>query len=324
MRIEQLRRVDVYGERPGRTFREAALKYVQEAVKDSIRQDIMHLKALDRFLGHMALEQIHMGSLQPFISSRRAEGVKSRTINYAVQCVRRILNLASSDWIDENGMTWLQSAPRIKLLPETDRREPYPLDFDEQERLFRELPGHLRKMALFKVNTGCRENEVCSLKWKWEVPFPELGTSVFIIPGRENGEGVTKNRDSRVVVLNTIARSIVEGMRGIHPVHVFSYKGKGMAKMNDSAWKKARVRAGLPCVRVHDLRHTFARRLRAVGVSFEDRQDLLGHRSSRVTTHYSAPEIGNLISAVEKICVGVCEDISRKTHAMTLLKLRAS
>ena len=32
-------------------------------------------------------------------------------------------------------------------------------------------------------------------------------------------------------------------------------------------------------VRVHDLKHTFGRRLRAAGVSFEDRQDLLGHRS---------------------------------------------
>jgi hypothetical protein len=30
----------------------------------------------------------------------------------------------------------------------------------------------------------------------------------------------------------------------------------------------------------------FGRRLRAAGVSFEDRQDLLGHRSGRITTHY--------------------------------------
>jgi hypothetical protein len=30
-------------------------------------------------------------------------------------------------------------------------------------------------------------------------------------------------------------------------------------------------------------KHTFGRRLRAAGVSFEDRQDLLGHRSVRIT-----------------------------------------
>ena len=64
-----------------------------------------------------------------------------------------------------------------------------------------------------------------------------------------------------------------------------------MQRMLNSAWKRARTRAGLPQVRVHDLKHTFGRRLRAAGVSFEDRQDLLGHRSGRITTHYSAAEL---------------------------------
>jgi hypothetical protein len=41
----------------------------------------------------------------------------------------------------------------------------------------------------------------------------------------------------------------------------------------NSAWIKARERANLTAtVRVHDLKHTFGRRLRAAGVSFKDRQ----------------------------------------------------
>jgi hypothetical protein len=55
-------------------------------------------------------------------------------------------------------------------------------------------------------------------------------------------------------------------------------------------------------VRVHDLKHTFGRRLREAGVSFDDRQDLLGHKSDRITTHYSQPEIKNLIEAANKVC----------------------
>jgi hypothetical protein len=55
-------------------------------------------------------------------------------------------------------------------------------------------------------------------------------------------------------------------------------------------------------VRVHDLKHTFGRRLRSVGVSFEDRQDLLGHRSGRITTHYSSAELQNLYEASNKVC----------------------
>lgn len=72
--------------------------------------------------------------------------------------------------------------------------------------------------------------------------------------------------------------------------------------MHRSAWKKARKRIGLEFVRIHDLKHTFERRLRAAGVSFEDRQDLLGHRSGRITTHYSGAELQNLYGAAYKVC----------------------
>lgn len=72
--------------------------------------------------------------------------------------------MAASEWLDENNLTWLPSPPKIKLLKVEDARKPYPLSWEEQTRLFQELPPHLARMALFKVNTGCREQEVCGLK----------------------------------------------------------------------------------------------------------------------------------------------------------------
>ena len=65
---------------------------------------------------------------------------------------------------------------------------------------------------------------------------------------------------------------------------------------------RARHAAGLPHVRVHDLKHTFGRRLRAAGVPLETRRALLGHKGNDITTHYSAPEIGELIEATERVC----------------------
>jgi hypothetical protein len=50
------------------------------------------------------------------------------------------------------------------------------------------------------------------------------------------------------------------------------------------------------------MKHTFGRRLRAAGVSFEDKQDLLGHKNGRITTHYSRAEVSNLIAAAESAC----------------------
>ena len=53
---------------------------------------------------------------------------------------------------------------------------------------------------------------------------------------------------------------------------------------------------------MHDLKHTFGRRLRSADFSFEDRQDLLGHKSIRITTRYSSAELYNLWQAVNKVC----------------------
>ena len=153
-------------------------------------------------------------------------------------------------------------------------------------------------MALFAVNTGCRETEICSLQWDWEVDVPEeLGSSVFIIP-----KGLVKNREERLIVLNDTAREVINSVRGIHPTHVFSYRGNPLASMLNDGWIVARKKAGLAHVRVHDLKHTFGRRLRSAGVSFEDRQDLLGHKSGRITTHYSVAELKNLYEAACKVC----------------------
>jgi integrase len=102
-------------------------------------------------------------------------------------------------------------APKIKLFPVKDARPPYPLSAEEQALLFRELPDHLARMALFKVNTGCREQEVCRLKWGFEVQVPELGTSMFLIPG-----DMVKNGEERLVVLNRVASSVIESVRGMH------------------------------------------------------------------------------------------------------------
>jgi integrase len=290
----------------------------------------LSLRQLDPFIGSKPLRQVNRGALQEFIDSRRAAGVKTKSINHGLATVRRVLNLAASEWFDEQGLTWLESAPKIKLLPVIDSRAPYPLNFDEQARLFRELPLHLARMALFKVNTGCREQEVCKLRWEWEVQVPEFSSSVFIIPN-----AYVKNGEDRLVVLNQVARSVIDEVRGDHTEFVFTYRGEPVTKINNSAWKCARERAadqleeetkeagkeeaapwGFRHVRVHDLKHTFGRRLRAAGVSFEDRQDLLGHKSGRITTHYSQAELENLITAANKVCALP----SRKTPALVMLR----
>ncbi|MBH3440481.1 tyrosine-type recombinase/integrase [Pseudomonas luteola] len=326
-RLEQLRQQKVYGIRQVRLWEEAAARFIKE-FKDqpSIQLTVQYLKQLHPFIGSIPLTHIDDEALEPFIRHKlEVDGVSARTVNIALERVIRILNLCARKWRDEEKRPWLDAVPMIKKLDEAKAaRKPYPLSWEEQSILFAELPDHLRRMALYKVNTGCREQEVCKLRWEWEIKVPEIGTSVFLIPagfgGRHEKAGV-KNGDERLVVLNSVAMSVIDGQRGLHPVWVFPYgvsDGQGptaVHRMNDSAWKKARVRAadkweqihktsahpGFRSIRVHDLKHSFGRRLRAAGVTEEDRKALLGHKNGSITSHYSGAELGQLIDAANKV-----------------------
>ena len=158
-------------------------------------------------------------------------------------------------------------------------------------------------MVLFKVNTGTREQEVCGLRREWEMPVPALDTSVFIVPG-EN----VKNGEDRLIVLNRVAKSVIEEVRGAHPEFVFTYARRGkrerVTRMYNGSWRRARTKADSEAVRAHDLKHTFGRRLRAAGVQLETRKVLLGHTNGDITTHYSAPELAELIEAAETVVAG--------------------
>lgn len=329
-RLEQLRQQKVYGVRRTRTWEEAATKFLIES-KDqpSIKLTAHHLKQLHPYLKDLPLTHIDDQALEPFVKDRlkgmvlpcgkRLNPAAPRTINISIERVIRVLSLCARKWRDEERRPWLDSVPMLaKLELKKKVREPYPMTWEEQSILFGELPAHLQTMALFKVNTGCREQEVCKLRWDWEISVPELGASVFLIPsdfgGRNERSGV-KNGDERLVVLNNVAKSIIDKQRGLSKDWVFPYNGVAMHRMNDSAWKKARVRAaklwqeenlrpahpGYASIRVHDLKHTFGRRLRAAGVTQEDRKTLLGHKNGSITSHYSGAELGHLIEAANMV-----------------------
>ncbi len=122
------------------------------------------------------------------------------------------------------------------------------------------------------------------------------------------------------MVLNRVAKSVIEQVRGINADHVFTFKGKPVTKINNSSFKRVRESVGLKHVRLHDLKHTFGRRLRAARISVETRKVLLGHRNGDITTHYSAPELEELIEAAER----VCEQKSGKIPSLVVLKQKAA
>jgi integrase len=272
-------------------FVDCAARYIVDSSNNrSVADTAWHVRLLMPYIGDLEVRAIHDGTLRDFIRDRLASGVTPTTINRTLEIVRAVLNRAARVYRDDNGRPWLEGVPPLITMLAENRRLPYPITWEEQDRLFAKLPARITRMALFAVNTGLRESNLCGLEWAWEVAVPEVGRSVFVIPPQ-----AFKSKRAHVVILNDVAWSIVQEQRGKHPIWVFPYRGKAVRTINNTAWQRARREAYLQPVRVHDLRHTFACRLRAAGVSQEDREVLLGHANHSMAGHYASADVGRLL-----------------------------
>ncbi|MBX3625351.1 MAG: tyrosine-type recombinase/integrase [Rhizobacter sp.] len=325
--LEKLRAIKLHGERPERLFSEAAAYYLlKHKGKPSLVNETYHLKSVMPTIGHLPINQVHDGTLEPHVTRRLAEGRKHKTVNLELGIVRRVLNLCATVWRHENGHTWLDQAPHITMLPLVGhQRDPQPISWPQQRQLLPKLPAHLARMSLFVLNTGARDDVVCSLSWEWEIRIPELGISVFEVPA----VNVKGRKRSRLLVCNSVAQSVIEAVRGQHPELVFVYqrlkrdgsagkaKPHGIETMNNTAWQRARQEAGLGDLHVHDLRHTTGMRLREAGVSEATVGDILWHTSRSMTHHYSMAQIVELHAALDKIK----DDTGRWNKSLATLRL---
>lgn len=131
-----------------------------------------------------------------------------------------------------------------------------------------------------------------------------------------------------------LAASIAEHWERIDPTHQFPEEALDSRGAIFCSWTKAqrkkRIRAaeawerdkgtpahpGFACVRVHDLKHTFGRRLKAANVATEDRKNLLGHKIKDVTELYSSAEIASLIKEANKVST-----TDSRSPVLTILKM---
>ncbi|MGH8596676.1 MAG: tyrosine-type recombinase/integrase [Gammaproteobacteria bacterium] len=118
-----------------------------------------------------------------------------------------------------------------------------------------------------------------------------------------------------MLILNDVAARVIEECRGADKEFVFVWRRERVKNidqdpvmryrpietMNNSAFQTARRAANLERVRVHDLRHTFGMRLRAAGVSEEDRALLLGHALEGMPQHYATATIARPVEAANKV-----------------------
>jgi integrase len=277
------------------TFKEFSKEYMEHAravkTASAALRDETSLNRLMPFFGALPLRKIHSGLVQRYIDERMNKPKKGggrlrpATVNRERTTLSAIFREAvKRRFTDKNPVRG------IRMLPENNTVVRYLTD-DEEERLFKELPEHLKPIVTTALNTGMRKSELLALRWQ------EVDLEQRLICIRN-----AKNHKKRYIPINDVVHELFKEQRRQDETaeHVFPSRRSGSRWTNvDGAWLRAVRRAEIPSFRFHDLRHSFASRLVRKGVAIKAVQELLGHGSIVVTMRYAHLAPGDLREAVD-------------------------
>lgn len=242
---------------------------------------------LPRF-GLRYMDDIKRSDIVKMHAERKASGAAAGSANRLVILMRYIFNLA---------IRW--DVPSIKynpctgvpLLPVNNSKERY-LNQAEAKRLYDAVCCSENPMLKFIVPmlilTGARKREVLDAKWQ---DF-DLARRIWRI-------SMSKSGKARHVPLSDGALSLLASIPRIDAC-VWAFANRDTLKPYVSiysAWNTARIKAGLPEVRMHDLRHSFASLLINSGRSLYEVQHILGHTQVKTTQRYAHLSQDTLLAA---------------------------
>lgn len=244
-------RVSKLGEKPPRTFEEAAEKYLkQEAEKRDIDGKEQHLvwfgrQFAGRFLHTITRTEI-MDALPEFDQRphlKKPRRITASTRNRYLATMNSMFSDAVKKW------EWLTVAPVGQRTPEPKQRIRW-ITPDEARRLLSELRvSWVREVTELAFNTGLRWANLVGLEWS-QVDL--VRKRAWIHPDQ------AKAAKPIGVPLNAVAVEIIRRQIGKHEQYVFLVPGGPDRKIDNRQWHKACARAGIENFRFHDTRHTWA------------------------------------------------------------------
>jgi len=278
-------RLSKLGEKPKRTWDEAALKWLTETQRKATHEeDKSKIRWLQQYLRGRPLEAIDR-ELIAAIGETKAKQSSPATANRHLALIRAILRKAVYEW------KWIDRAPRVKLYREAKRRIRW-ITPEQAKRLLGELPEHQRNVVLFALATGLRQSNVTKLEWSQV----DLERRVAWIHADQ-----AKGRKAIHVSLNSVACSVLQRQIGNHASRVFTFRGKPITQANTRAWKNALKRAKLEDFRWHDLRHTWASWLVQNGTPLYAVQEMGAWESEGMVRRYAHLAPANLAKHAEVV-----------------------
>lgn len=199
--------------------------------------------------------------------------------NRALSVLSKLFNLAE-DWGLRNEGS--NPARRVQKFKEEEKKR-YLTD-EEQHRLGvimaealetgRESPYAISALYLLML-TGCRLGEILTLQWDFvrpnhlELPDSKTGRRRIPLP-----------REAREIIY---ALPKVEG----NPYVIVGEGGTGHLVNLQKTWIRMKTKAGIPDVRMHDLRHTYASVAVMNGIDPFMLKEIMGHKNLQTTLRYA-------------------------------------
>ena len=184
-------------------------------------------------------------------------------------------------------------AAGVPLFEANNARERY-LTAEETRRLAGVLKDsdntQLKHIVPLLLLMGCRKRELLDAKWE---DF-DLGRRQWRIP-------VTKSGKARHVPISESVQQVLSQLPRWEgcPYVVPNPQTRQPYVSIFCSWNSARKEAGMPELRMHDLRHSFASFLINSNHSLYVVQKLLGHTQIKTTARYSHVSPGTLLNAAD-------------------------
>ncbi len=215
-----------------------------------------------------------------YVRKRQQAGASAGTIRREWQVLMRLLNLGVRyDWLDKNRLKAVE-------LPDAQRRtrvaEVQELERIRQlkDRVMLEVLKELWRVVVAELNIGLREAKLLSIDRSW-IRQEVDGWWLVLPPSATRLKGTPTRiplNASALWALRDPLPSLTDGRVFRRWSDVRAFK---------KYWARVCTLAKIQDLHFHDLRHTFATRLQGLGVDYEVRQALLGHRMPGMTATYS-------------------------------------
>lgn len=287
---------------PNQTVAQYLERWLEEAVRHSVRPTTfmnyeLCVRRLLPDLGRVRLRALTPEHIQHALGSLIHDGLAARTVRQVHMVLRSSLKQA---------VLWrvIASNPSDAVKPPRPlRKEMRTLSEGDVQRLLAVTAGtRHHSLWVFLVTTGVRLGEALALRWA-DIDFVEGGATIQRALQRHRGAGLAfvepkSSRGRRIVPLPPETLSVLAAHRyeldrerqragekwQEHDLVFPSPVGRARDMSYLSfTFHRGLQRAGLPRLRIHDLRHTAATHLMTNHVHPKVVQELLGHSTIAIT-----------------------------------------